>query len=204
MDDDPMLYQRIAWRINEKMPPVAHGRALLVTSVRPGEGKTFISEMLAVAFSRQHDGRVALVECNLSVSRGKSVDPSTMSWSDLVATGVMDAKQLHPPQSGLFHRIPHGAADAATLFRAEGVARALDLLRAHFAYVVLDGPILGDCGVLSSAVEGSLLVIDAAKTRREVVNGGLRSSPVASVKMLGAVLNKTPQYIPQWLYRRAL
>ena len=90
------------------------------------------------------------------------------------------------------------------MFRSVGVACALNVLRSRFAFVVLDGPNLPDCGVLGARADGSLLVVNASHTRREIVRGSLRANPIAPEKMLGAVLNETPFYVPKWLYRRAL
>jgi hypothetical protein len=77
-------------------------------------------------------------------------------------------------------------------------------LRSQFKFVVLDGPILANCGELAAITDGSLLVIDASRTRREIIAGGLQSNPINPRKMLGAVLNQMPRYVPRWLYRRAL
>lgn len=101
-------------------------------------------------------------------------------------------------------RLPFGNGDETTLYRAAGVARALSFLRGRFAFVILDGPPLTDCGRLTECADASLLVINASRTRREIVKGGLQASGLATHNLLGAVLNERPQYVPRWLYRRAL
>jgi len=46
-----------------------------------------------------------------------------------------------------------------------------------------------------------LLVVDAQSTRREVVRGALDIARLPVGRLLGAVLNRRPQYVPAWAYR---
>jgi hypothetical protein len=116
---------------------------------------------------------------------------------------VIDGVLGRPSSNALTHFSCGGAAPSMA-FQSAAVARALSALRSQFAFVVLDGPILENCGVLSSASDGSVLVIDANRTPREIIAGGLQANPIDPQKMLGAVLNNMPRYVPRWLYRRAL
>jgi Mrp family chromosome partitioning ATPase len=195
--DDPMMFQRLAWRIAERLPGAGTGRALLVTSARRGEGKSFVADALAAAFGQQNAGNVALVECIESGSRGTA----GQTWSDLVDSGNF---ALEPAAGQLYTRITCGRSQGSTLYRIRGITRALELLRTRFAMVILDGPNLGDCGVLSACTDAGVLVVDAGRTRREIVKASLQSNSLAARKLLGVVLNQKPQFVPRWLYRLAL
>jgi hypothetical protein len=204
MSGDPVLFARLAARVVARLPPADRGRVLLVTSARRAEGKTYVAAALASALSAQLDSAVALVDVS-PTSRGMSLgELSPATWSDLVGSALTDIPQ--PPKAAAAQpvHIAYGRGDAATMFRSAGVACALNVLRARFAFVVLDGPNLPDCGVLGARADASLLVVNASRTRREIVRGSLRANPIAPEKLLGAVLNETPFYVPKWLYRRAL
>jgi Mrp family chromosome partitioning ATPase len=47
-----------------------------------------------------------------------------------------------------------------------------------------------------------VLVVEAARTSREVAGGLVDSLRDGGVRVLGAVLNKRKFYIPEWIYRR--
>ncbi len=204
MNDDPMLFERMAARVLQRLPHAQHGRSVLITSARPGEGRSFVAAALAAAVSAQLDGGVALVECTPAAARQNVGVTSAFAWTDLVTAGGTELPKPASPGRTQLVRIPYGAADGPVLFRTAGVTRAITLLRDRFAFVVLDGPILADCGVLAACTDGSLLVVNAERTRREIVIGGLKANPIAARRMLGTVLNEIPRYVPQWLYRRAL
>ena len=194
-----MLFNRLAWRIAERLPPTdAGGRSLLITSARRGEGKSFVADALANAFGQQSAGSVVLVEC--AGDSGIAPD-GAQTWSELVESGVLAQETA---ADGAVTRMACGRGRGAALYRIRGIARALELLRSRFAVVVMDGPTLADCGVLSACTDASLLVIYAARTRREIVKGSLQSNSIAARKLLGVVLNQKPQFVPRWLYRRAL
>lgn len=192
-----MMFPRLAWRIAERLPGAGTGRALLVTSARRGEGKSFVATALATAFGQQNAGNIALVECVESDTAGDA----GQTWSDLVDTGNFT---IEPAAGQLYTRIACGRSQGGALYRIRGITRALELLRSRFAMVLLDGPTLGDCGVLSACTDAGLLVVNSNRTRREVVKASLQSNSLATRKLLGVVLNQKPQFVPRWLYRRAL
>jgi hypothetical protein len=133
-----------------------------------------------------------------------SDDPKLATWNKLASPGIEGMQRLAAPESGSVSQIPYGGGDALMLFRQDTVERALNLLRSQYAFILFDGPVLANCGFLSSSADGTLLVVNAARTRREIVKGSLRTSPVAPTKMLGVVLNERPSYVPPWLYSWAL
>lgn len=197
-------FQRLAWRIAMQLASDRAGAALLVTSSRRGEGRSHVAAALAGALCAQRGVAAALVACEPEPGRAVTGESATPTWCELLYTVPEESSWAPPPTTASIVRIPFGSGDPSASFHSAGVARALNWLRARFELVVLDGPILADCGALGAHSDGTLLVINAERTRREVVKGCLDSHPIADGKMLGAVLNETPRYIPGWLYRRAL
>lgn len=201
MKDD--AFYRLGLRVLGKLPASSQGqgRMVVVTSARDGEGKTFVAHALAHALAAQCTGAVALVSCQ--------ADPrvaTRLGWSDLVDTGTWhaDMAQSVAGEGGAIvpDLIASGRqARAETLFKPDAVAAALQALRERYSMVVIDAPSLPACGALTRHADGSLLVVNAKDTRREVIQGALASNPIPSERLLGTVLNQRQDYVPAWLYR---
>ena len=188
-------FYAIGLRVLSKLPVGGQGCVLTVTSARQGEGKSHVARALAQALARQCSGPVALVQAQAGEQGGAG-------WSDLVERGQWPDGVPAMSADGEFTLIGGGTrARADTLFRPDAVAQALQCLRERFVFAVIDAPSLPACGVLPRATDGTLLVVNARDTRREVVQGALAAHPVPTDKLLGTVLNQRPEYVPAWLYR---
>ena len=80
----------------------------------------------------------------------------------------------------------------------------IDLLRFEFNHTVIDCPSLEGSGDLLSVapfVDGIILVVEANKTRREQPRQAEQVIAAAGGKLLGYILNKRTQEVPDWLYR---
>lgn len=202
---DEAGFHSLGLQVLSRLPASDVGQVVLVTSARPGEGKTVVSRRLARALATQCVGPVAWVDA-------ASTQPgSGPGWSELLqgqalpaGTGSAAAPADAPSPDGLVV-LGAGARPALQrLFQPHGVQQALATLRQRHAMTVIDGGALAACGALLQAVDGVLLVVDAGDTRREVVQGALQAHGVAPQRMLGVVLNRRPSYVPAWFYRRAL
>ena len=80
---------------------------------------------------------------------------------------------------------------------------AIEQLRARFDWVILDGPpitVYSDAAILAPLVDGVVLVVEAEKTRWEVVSQAKRTLEESGGRILGAVLNRQRYHIPPALY----
>ena len=60
----------------------------------------------------------------------------------------------------------------------------------------------GDVATIAAACGGAILVVEAEKTRQEVVEEAKRVLEVSGVDLLGDVLNRRKYHIPEVVYRR--
>lgn len=201
MKDD--AFYRLGLRVLGKLPATRQGlgRVVVVTSARDGEGKTCVARALAKALAAQCTGPVALVSCQAAPKTAAS-----LGWSDLVDTGTWHADMARTAtgqgsENALVQISAGSKPRAETLFKPDAVAAALHVLRDRYSMVVLDAPSLSACGALTRQADGSLLVVNAKDTRREVVQGALAANPMPPERLLGTVLNQRPDYVPGWLYR---
>lgn len=75
----------------------------------------------------------------------------------------------------------------------------------EFNYVLIHSPALAsspDCVTLAQAADGTVLVLEANKTRKDVAIMTVRELESAGATILGTVLNHTTYPIPDFLYKR--
>ena len=78
------------------------------------------------------------------------------------------------------------------------------LQKQNYRLIIIDLPAISEnISALKSAenANGTILVIEAEKVRREVVSRIKSQLDNFNVNMVGVILNKRNFYIPKWLYR---
>jgi capsular exopolysaccharide synthesis family protein len=169
---------------------------LVVTSAAPGDGKSTTLSNLAVTMA-QGEKRTILVDADLRQpslhtvfdvdnTQGlttMAVDESALNAPPLVETGV-DNLWLLP--SG---PLPPNPAEILGSRRMEEIISAL---KSRADIVLFDAPpviAVTDAAVLSTKVDGVLLVVRAGKTRREHALRAKELLDKVSVRLVGAVLS---------------
>lgn len=174
-------------------------RTLLVTSAVAEEGRTLTAANLAVVFA--HAGRrVLLVDADLRkpgihivFNLPNDHGLTTMLRSDKVG---LDAVAHEAEQENL-RILTTGPLppNPAELLGSQRMRDVLEELQQGDVLVILDGPALQlvtDSAILSSLVDGTLLVIDAGRTHRRDVVRGQESLARVGANILGVVLNRLP------------
>lgn len=171
-------------------------RSLLVTSARPGEGKS--TTALATALNLSRVGRrVLLVDGDLrnpSMHRVLEIENSQGMSNFLAGASELTGVVRKTPYATLDF-IPCGPLppNPAELWGGVRLQALLDQAFAVYDHVVIDGPpVLGfaDAPVLSSSVEGTLFVLESRNTGRRQARGALRRLAMGRGRVLGAVLTK--------------
>jgi succinoglycan biosynthesis transport protein ExoP len=175
-----------------------HGapKSILVTSARPGEGKSTTALALAVNFA-QLGMRALLIDADLrnpSQHRNLKCDNASGLANYLAGMPATGSLFQETKIKGLFFM----AAGPLTPNPAELLAgpKLPSLLAAageKFDVVVIDAPPvmgLADAPLLASVAAGTLLVMASADTRRGIVKASLKRLHFARARMIGAVMNK--------------
>ena len=174
-------------------------RTLLVTSAMPGEGKTVTASNLAIVFA-QTGRRVLLVDADLrkpgvhaafNIVNGRGLTTILRGVEDDVATVT------HTTEEDNLRVLTAGPLppNPAELLGSQRMRTVLDRLKADADLLILDSPpvqAVTDSAILSSYVDGTLLVIDARRSRRRAVRLARETLERAGAKVLGAVLNRVP------------
>lgn len=173
-------------------------RSLLVTSSLPGEGKTTTAVNTAVSLT-QTGASVVLIDADMRRPRMRSIFgfsdrpglssilSSDVSREDTLAMISKDeVTGLHVLTSG---PIPPNPAE---LLGSEQMRRLMTTLQGEFTHVVVDSPPINsftDGVLISSLVDGVLLVVHGGKSSRNVVKRARQLLHDVGAKVFGVVLN---------------
>jgi protein-tyrosine kinase len=102
--------------------------------------------------------------------------------------------------------MPCGKAVASPsyVFASDPISEMLVMLREQFDFVIFDGSPLRDYSescFLAEKMDGVILVVEAERTKTEVVQKIRKDLESTGVNILGVVLNKKKNYIPEYLER---
>ncbi len=175
----------------------APSRIILVTSPGPGEGKTTTAANLAVVLA-QAGSRVALIDADLRRPSQHTVFRTSNSFG---LTGLMLSGPAQPLQGLLpttvenLRLLPSGPTppNPSELLMSAEMKRILEQLRSAADYVVIDSPpilAVADASILAARSDGTLLVVEAGKTRTDAVRKAREALERANAKVLGVVINK--------------
>jgi succinoglycan biosynthesis transport protein ExoP len=174
------------------------GKVIGFTSSLPNEGKSTVAAALA-ALTMQVSGRVILVDCDLrNPSLSRRLAPNANIGIVDVVSGRSskteaiwkDAKtniSLLPTvkKTPIFH--------TSEILGSEAMRKLFEELRAEYDYVVVDLPPLApviDVRATTHLVDFYMLVVEWGRTKTDVVERSLKSSPRIYDALIGAILNK--------------
>ncbi|MDZ4770327.1 MAG: CpsD/CapB family tyrosine-protein kinase [Chloroflexota bacterium] len=173
---------------------------LLITSAAHSEDKSLLLANLAVTFA-QAGNRTIVVDSdlrrpsqhtlwNIANERGLTtmiLDPAAFAAPPLVETAVPNLSIL---PSGVLPPIP------ADVLSSQRLLDVIAALRTRATYILFDSPPVlaaSDASLLSTRLDGVVLVVRAGATRRDHVARARQSLERVGARLLGAVLTNAPR-----------
>ncbi len=177
------------------MSPDKPFKSILLTSRGPGEGKTTVSVSLAVTMA-ESGNRVLLLDADMRRPRTHKVlgVSNEVGLSSLIvgAAKLEDViKSTSVPGLSVLvcGPVPPNPTD---LLQAGAFSSLLSDLGKQYDRIVIDSPPVGafaDAAVISTLVDGTLLVLKAGKTSREHARRAIWALRNVKARLFGAVLN---------------
>jgi len=191
-------------RTNLKLSSFAESlKVLLVTSGAAGEGKTSVTVNLAETFVAENK-EVLLIDANFRKPALTSIFPVPKVESEtneqpefglsILLAGLCGYREIIRP-SGIegLSIIDAGPlpSNPTELLGGAQMTQLLKHQRQNYDYIIIDGPpvlLVSDAKLLAKVVDGTILIFNAAATRRGAAQRTIRELREVDAKIIGCVL----------------
>ena len=172
-------------------------RVILITSSRPGEGRTFVAQGLGRQLGTMQGLRVQLLDARSFTSELMAESRRSVSVVPAVTEGPVTRSLGEIDTIGLAQPTLVGTSVQPWVSPITGAA-------AHHTFLIIDGSDLpsGEADELAQQADLVLLVVDASRTGRQTVLDSLQYLATISAQPVGVVLNRTERDLPPWLLDR--
>jgi capsular exopolysaccharide synthesis family protein len=173
-------------------------KTLLVTSSLPGEGKT--TAVINMGFVLAQTGaKILLIDGDLRRQNLHEIlgIENERGLSTILSGGFTEAEALamvNQYQDSSLYVLPAGptADNPAELLGSEQMRWLISILHSTFSHVIIDSPpisLFTDAVLVSSLVEGVLMVVRGPQSLRQVARYSLQSLDGVGAPVLGVILN---------------
>lgn len=176
-------------------------KTILVTSSIPGEGKSFISANLAVAFA-QTDKKVLIVDCDMRKGRIHNIFKmkANKGLSNLLIDNIEKEFKHYVVKSDIdnLYILTRGTVppNPSELLNSPQTGKLIEILEEIFDYVIFDGvPINGlpDSLVMATLVDKVVIVSSMKYTPVDLLVNTKKSLEKVGADIAGVVANKVPK-----------
>ncbi|MFA5164595.1 MAG: CpsD/CapB family tyrosine-protein kinase [Candidatus Omnitrophota bacterium] len=183
-------------------------RSVIITSASSGEGKSIAVANLAIVTAQNSGKPTLLIDCNLrkpsigglmGISSERGLGELLSGAADIPGVTVAcDTRNLFVIPAGHIHGNPN------ELLSSQKMKDVLFELKGKYDRIILDTPAVipySDARILSHIADGTVLVIRAGRTRREVVARAESVLKSVGANILGYVLTGIEYHIPEYIHR---
>ena len=176
-------------------------KTILLTSPQSGDGKSFITANLAVAYA-QEDKKVLVVDCDLRKGRQHEIfevmNLTSGGYSNLILNYKDDIKLDHyiiNTSNKNIDLLPTGPTppNPVELLASESNQKLMKNLREHYDVILLDcPPVLGlsDTMIMTKYSDANLIVVSSRKTKVESLDKAKKVFEQAKANITGVIINR--------------
>ncbi len=184
-------------------------KTIMVTSTSDQGGATTMVAGLAAALADDCYSKILIVNANFrspTIHEYYAVEPA-IGLSDLLSYEKNDYTLYKKVGQENIFILPPGKTSINTLllFESTHFDTFLHNVRDKFDVVIFDVPPVleyEETRIIGKKMDGVILVAEAGKTRRQVVQRAKMELEESGATLLGILLNRRRHYIPQWIYER--
>ena len=176
-------------------------KTILLTSPQSGDGKSFITANLAVAYA-QEDKKVLVVDCDLRKGRQHEIfevmNVTSGGYSNLILNYKDDSKldkYIVSTSNKNIDLLPTGPTppNPVELLASESNQKLMKELRKHYDVILLDcPPVLGlsDTMIMTKYSDANLIVVSSRKTKVESLDKAKKVFEQAKANITGVIINR--------------
>ena len=176
-------------------------KTILLTSPQSGDGKSFITANLAVAYA-QEDKKVLVVDCDLRKGRQHEIfevmNVTSGGYSNLILNYKDDLKldkYIVSTSNKNIDLLPTGPTppNPVELLASESNQKLMKELRKHYDVILLDcPPVLGlsDTMIMTKYSDANLIVVSSRKTKIESLDKAKKVFEQAKANITGVIINR--------------
>ena len=186
----------------------AGGHALTFAGCKEGDGASTMAFNFASAFSVRSPKRVVLIDGNFrKPGLHHLFHAGRRGLSDLIqgCAEMNEAITEVIPEKYYFVQAGQSLENPIALYESKAFATVMAELRTAHDLIIFDSPPLMDApeaAILASKLDGLIMVLQAEKTRWEVARAVQEELTGIGVPVLGAILNKRPETVPDSVRKR--
>ncbi len=178
---------------------------LLITSATMNEGKSTSAALLACTIARYRETKTILVDCDLRRPRVHQlfgIDKEEGVADILTGKRKLDSCFQDTSIPNLKILPAGGVLDNPTgLFNSQHMRDLFSEIKFYFDAVIVDSPPVlpvTDSLILSSEMDGALVVLKAGQTHKDVVRRAVELMRNAGLNLLGTVINNQKGVLPYY------
>jgi len=183
-------------------------RVLAIAGSHDDEGASTVAANLAATLARLGDGQVLLIDADLRHPSVHQIFESRLSpgLTDILANGHSIEGVIVPSPVKNLHILSTGTIDGnlSEIFDSDAFIDLFKSIKKDYRFVVIDLPAVNEASWavrLARLSDGVGLVVEAGRSRWEVVQRTKELLAQSNANVIGVVINKRRFYIPRWLYR---
>ncbi|HUC12652.1 MAG TPA: polysaccharide biosynthesis tyrosine autokinase [Stellaceae bacterium] len=193
-----------AWTTADRTGEARFSRIIMVTSARPGEGKTFVALNLALAFSSEREVKALLVDADTHFGAHRSGLKAILGSRegkgivDVLAgtANLEDALIRTNIENLLVLAAGRGGPQVPELFSSSRMSVLLHEMTRRFPdrFIIIDTPpcmVSSDAATMAPLVGQIVFVVEAYRTQHDEIEASL--SMLAACPRISLVLNKSEQ-----------
>jgi capsular exopolysaccharide synthesis family protein len=187
-------------------------RSIVFASYNHGEGTSTIVKYFAESLALGQKLKVLVVDGNTrtpSLGRGSNGNgvQDSVSFSRVFAGQIEEFELAEPAPDSTLSVLPSGdvAYHPSQVFDHKQFSRFMDSAKKVFHFVIFDSSPIGlyyDSIVLSSHVDGVILVVEAEKTQPKELKWAKQMLRDRDIPLLGIVLNRRKYHIPAFVFEK--
>lgn len=181
-------------------------KVLLLTSTLKEENNAVVIANLGNYISKMLKCKMLIIDANLRApSMGRLFNIGEESGLADFLDGKADLKEVTKKLGGNLSVIASGSTDLNPIILMESpkMKELLIAARKEYELVIISAPHMSgqkDTAILSAFVDGTVLVIDEGKARRQVVKSVTMNMNGKLEKTIGVILNERTSPIPKFIY----